>query len=130
MSQNLPKRSLWDFLSTISYLRAQTIETSSLPILAAPVQANRVTRVPPWDFRLLGEIPAGVPWVPEVFLACGGNCRCRPKPREKASGMERCFSSSPLTFELFYRITFTPIRLEVSNCDHVDQHEKKCPTTH
>ena len=35
MSQNLPKRSLRDFLFyvilTVSYLRAQTIETSTLP---------------------------------------------------------------------------------------------------
>ena len=24
-----------------------------------------------------------VPWVPEVFLMCGGNFLCRPKPQEK-----------------------------------------------
>ena len=44
----------------------------------------------------------------------------------KTSGTERCFLPPPLTFELFVRITFTPIRLEVSNCDHVDRHVKKC----
>ena len=48
----------------------------------------------------------------------------------KTSGTERCFSPSPLTFELFYRITFTPIRLKVSDCDHVGRHVKKCPKTH
>ena len=47
-----------------------------------------------------------------------------------ASDAERCFLPSPLTFELFYRITFTPIRLKVSNCDHVGRHVKKCPKTH
>ena len=83
MSQNLPKRSLVDFLFyvilTISYLTARTIETSSYH--AAPVQANRdfflhtdcvfhlivstfliyarAATVPPRDFVLLGEIPAG-----------------------------------------------------------------------
>ena len=40
------------------------------------------------------------------------------------------FLPSPLTFELFYRITFTPIRLKVSDCDHVGRHVKKCPKTH
>ena len=44
----------------------------------------------------------------------------------KTSGTERCFSPSPLTFEFFDRITFTPIRLEVSNCDYADRHVKKC----
>ena len=48
----------------------------------------------------------------------------------KTSGTERCFLPSPLTFELFYRITFTPIRLKVSNCDRVGRHVKKCPKTH
>ena len=48
----------------------------------------------------------------------------------ETSGTERCFLPSPLTFELFYRITFTPIRLKVSNCDHVGRHVKKCPRTH
>ena len=78
-----------------------------------------------------------VPWVPEVFLACGGNFRCWPKAEatsgeaaRKTSGTERCFLPSPLTFELFYRITFTPIRLKVSDCDHVGRHVKKCPKTH
>ena len=32
----------------------------------------------------------------------------------KTSGTERCFLSSLLTFELFYGITFMPIRLDVS----------------
>ena len=59
----------------------------------------------------------------------------RPKPRageaaRKTSGTERCFLPSPLTFALFYRITFTPIRLKVSDCDHVGRHVKKCPKTH
>ena len=37
------------------------------------------------------QVTGGIPWVPEVFLACGGNFRClaegrhifgrRPKPR-------------------------------------------------
>ena len=91
-----------------------------------------------------------LPWVPEIFLACGGNFRCWPKadtssavgrsheqakPRageaaRKTSGTERCFLPSPLTFALFYRITFTPIRLKVSDCDHVGRHVKKCPKTH
>ena len=78
-----------------------------------------------------------VPWVPEVFLACGGNFRCWPKAEatsgeaaRKTSGTERCFLPSPLTFELFYRITFTPIRLKVFDCDHVGRHVKKCPKTH
>ena len=48
----------------------------------------------------------------------------------KTSGTERCFLPSPLTFELFQRITFTPIRLKVSNCDHVGRHVRKCPKTH
>ena len=48
----------------------------------------------------------------------------------KTSGTERCFSPSPLTFELFYQITFTPITLKVSDCDHVGRHVKKCPKTH
>ena len=48
----------------------------------------------------------------------------------KTSGTERCFLPFPLTFELFYRITFTPIRLKVSNRDHVGRHVKKCPKTH
>ena len=43
----------------------------------------------------------------------------------KTSGTERCFLPSPLTFALFYRITFTPIRLKVSNCDHVARHMKR-----
>ena len=42
----------------------------------------------------------------------------------------QALQASPLTFELFYRITFTPIRLKVSNCDHVGRHVKKCPKTH
>ena len=78
-----------------------------------------------------------VPWVPEVFLACGGNFRCWPKAEatsgeaaRKTSGTERCFLPFPLTFVLFYRITFTPIRLKVSNCDRVGRHVKKCPKTH
>ena len=58
----------------------------------------------------------------------------RSKPRafaaRKTSGTEWCFLPSPLTFELFYRITFTPIRLKVSNCDHVGRHVNKCPKTH
>ena len=69
------------------------------------------------------------------------NFRCWPKAdtsaeatsgeaARKTSGTERCFLPSPLTFELFYRITFTPIRLKVSNCDHVGRHVKKCPKTH
>ena len=83
-------------------------------------------------------------WVPEAFVARGGNFRCWPKAdtspavgrlaetasgkaARKTSGAERCFSPSPLTFELFYRIIFTPIRLKVSNCDHVGRHVKKCP---
>ena len=48
----------------------------------------------------------------------------------KTSDTERCFLPSPLTFALFYRITFTPIRLKVSNCDNVGRHMKKCPKTH
>ena len=85
------------------------------------------------------EITASLnlPWVPEVFLACGGNFPCWPKAEatsgeaaRKTSGTERCFLPSPLTFELFYRITFTPIRLKVSDCDHVGRHVKKCPKTH
>ena len=81
-----------------------------------------------------------IPWEPEVFLACGGNFRCWPKAdtgeatsgeaARKTSGTERCFLPSPLTFELFYRITFTLIRLKVSDCDHVGWHVKKCPKTH
>ena len=77
-----------------------------------------------------------LPWVPEVFLACGGNFRCWPKAEatsgeaaRKTSGTERCFLPSPLTFELFYRITFTPIRLKVSSRDHVGRHVKKCSKT-
>ena len=77
-----------------------------------------------------------IPWVPEVFLACGGNFRCWPKAEatsgeaaSKTSGTERCFLPFPLTFVLFYRITFTPIRLKVSNCDRVGRHVKKCPKT-
>ena len=59
----------------------------------------------------------------------------RPKPRageaaRKTSGTERCFLPSPLTFALFYRSTLTPIRLKVSDCDHVGRHVKKCPKTH
>ena len=49
-----------------------------------------------------------LPWVPEVFLACGGNFPCWPKAEatsgeaaRKTSGTERCFLLSPLTFELF-----------------------------
>ena len=55
-----------------------------------------------------------LPWVPEVFLACGGNFRCWPKAdtssaaeatsdeaARKTSGTDR----SALTFELFARIT-------------------------
>ena len=49
---------------------------------------------------------------------------------QKTSGTEQCFLPSPSTFELFYRITFTPIRLKVFNRDHVDRHVKKCPKTH
>ena len=30
----------------------------------------------------------------------------------------------------FYRATFTPVRLKVSNCDDVGRHVKKCPKTH
>ena len=79
-----------------------------------------------------------LPWVPEVFLAWGGNFRCWPKAdtstsgeaARKTSGTERCFLPFPLTFVLFYRITFTPIRLKVSDCDHVGRHVKKCPKTH
>ena len=78
-----------------------------------------------------------IPWEPEVFLACGGNFRCWPKAEatsseaaRKTSGTERCFLPSPLTFELFYRITFTLIRLKVSDCDHVGRHVQKCPKTH
>ena len=52
------------------------------------------------------------------------------RSREKTSGTERCFLPSPLTFAPFYRITFTPIRLKVSDCDHVGRHVKKCPKTH
>ena len=54
----------------------------------------------------------------------------RPKPREKPLARSVAFYRSPLTFELFYRITFTPIRLKVSDCDHVVRHVKKCPKTH
>ena len=64
-----------------------------------------------------------LPRVPEVFLACGEAAR-------KTSGTERCFLPSPLTFELFYRITFTPIRLKVSDCVHLGRHVKKCPKNH
>ena len=46
------------------------------------------------------------------------------------SHQRRCFLPSPLTFELFYPITFTPIRMKVSNRDHVGLHVKKCPKTH
>ncbi|CAH3191375.1 unnamed protein product [Porites evermanni] len=59
----------------------------------------------------------------QVFLACGEAAR-------KTSGTERCFLPSPLTFALFYRITFTPIRLKVSDCDQVGRQVKKCPKTH
>ena len=89
-------------------------------------------------------MPFSLPWVPEFFLASGENFRCWLKAdtslvigrsherwsREKTSGTERCFLPSPLTSELFYRITFTPIRLKVSDCDHVGRHVKKCPKTH
>ena len=53
-----------------------------------------------------------LPWVAEGFLAFGGNFPCRPKAEaaRKTSGTERCFLPSPLTFERFYRITFTQWR--------------------
>ena len=80
-------------------------------------------------FDLLGDLffrsASNLPWAPEVFLACGGNFGVGQAAR-KTSGTERCFLPSTLTFELFYRITFTPIRLDVSNCDHVHRHVKKC----
>ena len=50
--------------------------------------------------------------------------------RRKPLARRGAFLASPLTFELFYRITFTPIRLKVSDCDHVGRHVKKCPKTH
>ena len=31
---------------------------------------------------------------------------------------------------VLFTVIYTPIRLEVSNCDHVDRHVKKCPTNH
>ena len=58
--------------------------------------------------RLCRRSPSFLPWVPEVFLACGGNFPCWPKAEatsgeaaRKTSGTERCFLPSPLTFELF-----------------------------
>ena len=47
------------------------------------------------------------------------------KAARKTSGTEWNFLPSPLTFELFYQISFTPNRLEVSNCDHVGWHMKE-----
>ena len=45
-----------------------------------------------------------LPWVPEVFLACGGNFQCWPKA-DTSSAVGRSHES-PLTFELFYGIIF------------------------
>lgn len=48
-----------------------------------------------------------VPWVPEVFLACGGNFRCRPKAdtsssagrsQERRSSSEMNWRNSPRTY--------------------------------
>ena len=77
-----------------------------------------------------------VSWVPVVFLVCGGNFTFRPRAKatsseaaRKTSGTVWCFLRSPLTFELFYRITFMSIRMKVSNHDFVGRHVKKCPKT-
>ena len=91
-----------------------------------------------WSLRAFASMPSSAyPGYQRFFSRevgiFGVGRRPKPraaKPREKTSGTERCFLPFPLTIELFYRITFTPIRLKVSDCDHVGRHVKKCPKTH
>ena len=80
-----------------------------------------------------------LPWVPEVFLRCGGNFWCWPKAdtslavvwsREKTLWHGAVLFTVPVDLCTFYQITFTPNRLKVSDCDHVGRHVKKCPNTH
>ena len=54
----------------------------------------------------------------------------RPKPQEKPLAQSGAFNCPHWPLSFSYRITFTPIRLKVSNCAHVGQHVKKCPKTH
>ena len=49
-----------------------------------------------------------VPWVPEVFLACGGNFR-----RKKPLPLSTCSLPSPLTFELFIGLHHRQPKLEI-----------------
>ena len=59
--------------------------------------------------------------------------RLKPRaanPQEKTSRRERCYLPSQLTFELFIGLHLYANRLEVSNCNHMDRHVKKCPSTH
>ena len=83
-------------------------------------------------------------WVREVFLARSGNFRCwlkadtssavgrihERRSREKNLWHGAKIFTVPVDLRTFYRITFTPIRLKVSNCDHVGRHLKKCLKTH
>ena len=55
--------------------------------------------------------------------------RLKPRaanPQEKTSRRERCYLPSQLTFELFIGLHLYANRLEVSNCNHMDRHVKKC----
>ena len=62
----------------------------------------------------------------------------RPKPRaaKRRSGEKKPLAQSGAFYRPRWPLSFlsdyicTPIRLEVSNCDHVDRHVKKCPTNH
>ena len=68
-----------------------------------------------------------LPWVPEAFLAYGGNFRCWPKAEATSGEAAR---KNLWHGAVLFTVIYTPIRLEVSNCDHVDRHVKKCPTNH
>ena len=92
----------------------------------------------------MGKKPIGYPGYQRFFSRAAGifgvgrrPTHLRPQAEStsgeaarKTSGTERCFLPFPLTFVLFYRITFTPIRLKVSNYDRVGRHVKMCPKTH
>lgn len=49
---------------------------------------------------------------------------CLGEAARKTSGIERFYSLFLLTFHQFSRITFKPMTVSISHCDHVDWHLK------